>query len=40
MTLDLSAPPMCLHALRISFFHPISGAKVEFSADAPAWATG
>jgi RluA family pseudouridine synthase len=40
MTLDLSAPPMCLHALRISFFHPISGAKVEFSADAPAWAPG
>lgn len=38
MTLDLSAPPMCLHALRLSFFHPISGTRVEFSADAPAWA--
>jgi RluA family pseudouridine synthase len=38
MTLDISSPPMCLHASRLSFLHPISGARVEFSAESPAWA--
>ncbi|MCA9757751.1 MAG: pseudouridine synthase [Candidatus Eisenbacteria bacterium] len=31
-------PPMCLHAARIEFTHPVSGVRVAFEAPAPAWA--
>ena len=36
-TLDLSDPPMCLHAQRLSFKHPETGKNVQFHADDPAW---
>lgn len=38
MTLDISSPPMCLHALRLSFRHPLGGTRVEFTSETPAWA--
>ncbi|MEZ4649708.1 MAG: pseudouridine synthase [Candidatus Eisenbacteria bacterium] len=31
-------PPMCLHAARIEFTHPVTGARVVFEAPAPNWA--
>jgi UPF0176 protein len=37
MTLDVDAPPMCLHCLELTFTHPISGARVTFRDDEPAW---
>jgi UPF0176 protein len=37
-TLDLAAPPLCLHASAIEFTHPISRVRVKFTAAAPAWA--
>ena len=36
-TLSVESPPMCLHAKRLRFVHPISNAAMEFEADAPAW---
>lgn len=37
-TLDVDAPPLCLHAWRISFRHPLDNRMVTFSAPSPAWA--
>ena len=37
-TLDIDAPPLCLHAWRISFRHPLDGRTVTFTAAPPAWA--
>jgi len=36
-TLGLNDPPLCLHAWRIAFAHPLHGQRVEFTAPAPAW---
>ena len=36
-TLGIQDPPMCLHAWKLTFLHPISQARVEFSADLPPW---
>ena len=38
-TLSLDDPPLCLHAWRIKFVHPLSKQPVEFAAPIPAWAT-
>jgi UPF0176 protein len=38
-TLPLDAPPLCLHAWRISFRHPLNDQTMTFAAPAPAWAT-
>jgi len=37
-TLNLDDPPLCLHAWRIKFVHPLSKQPVEFAAPIPAWA--
>jgi RluA family pseudouridine synthase len=37
-TLDPSAPPLMLHAWKISFRHPRSGEPMEFEAERPEWA--
>lgn len=37
-TLSLEDPPLCLHAWRIKFVHPLSQQPVEFTAPPPAWA--
>ena len=37
-TLPLGHPNMCLHALRLTFAHPTSGAPQTFSTDLPTWA--
>jgi len=34
-TLDAAATPMCLHAHRVSFVHPLSGERVTFESPAP-----
>jgi RluA family pseudouridine synthase len=36
-SLSVSDPPLCLHAARLSFDHPQSGARTSFEAPAPAW---
>lgn len=36
-TLSLTDPPLCLHAKRIAFTHPLSGDRVSFEAPAPDW---
>lgn len=33
-------PPLCLHALRISFIHPLTRERVTFECPAPAWTEG
>ncbi len=38
-TLALDQPPMCLHARRITFTHPLSGERVSFGTEAP-WEAG
>jgi RluA family pseudouridine synthase len=38
MTLPVDAPPLCLHARRIRFFHPISKEPMAFEAPLPEWA--
>jgi 23S rRNA-/tRNA-specific pseudouridylate synthase len=30
--------PLCLHAQRIVFTHPVSGERVQFESAMPAWA--
>jgi 23S rRNA-/tRNA-specific pseudouridylate synthase len=35
-TLAVGAPPMCLHAARVSFVHPLSKERVTFESK-PAW---
>jgi RluA family pseudouridine synthase len=37
-TLELDAPPLCLHAWRIAFSHPLDKQMVTFMATPPAWA--
>jgi len=37
-TLAVGDPPLCLHALRARFLHPLSREPVEFNAPLPAWA--
>jgi UPF0176 protein len=37
-TLDIDAAPLCLHAWKIAFPHPVSGEAVSFTAPPPAWA--
>ncbi|MHA3771059.1 sulfurtransferase [Verrucomicrobiota bacterium sgz303538] len=37
-TLSPNDPPLCLHAWRISFTHPLSGKRVSFEAEPPQWA--
>jgi UPF0176 protein len=37
-TISPEAPPMCLHASKIAFDHPLTGTRVEFTAETPAWA--
>lgn len=39
-TLTLGDPPLCLHAAKIAFAHPLTGEPVEFSAPLPSWAVG
>jgi len=36
-TLDLEAPPLQLHAWKLSFRHPASGERMDLEAEAPAW---
>ena len=37
-TLAAGDPPLCLHAWRLSFIHPISKQRVSFEANPPVWA--
>ncbi|HEY4415798.1 MAG TPA: sulfurtransferase [Verrucomicrobiae bacterium] len=37
-TLALADPPLCLHAWKIKFVHPLTHETVEFIAPPPAWA--
>jgi UPF0176 protein len=37
-TLDVEEPPLCLHAWKIDFAHPVSGEPVQFTAPLPEWA--
>ena len=37
-TLSVDAPPLCLHAWRIQFVHPMSKLPMEFTAPPPMWA--
>ena len=37
-TLSVEDPPMCLHAWRLAFRHPVTGARVEFGTELPEWA--
>jgi UPF0176 protein len=36
-TLDVAAPPLCLHAWRIGFRHPLDQQRVTFTAPPPPW---
>ena len=38
-TLAVDAPPLCLHASRITLVHPVTRERVEFVAPMPAWQT-
>jgi 23S rRNA-/tRNA-specific pseudouridylate synthase len=37
-TLDIDSPPLCLHAWKITFRHPVSKQRMTFTAPPPAWA--
>jgi len=37
-TLAVGDPPLCLHAARVKFLHPLSLEPIEFTAPLPAWA--
>jgi 23S rRNA-/tRNA-specific pseudouridylate synthase len=37
-TLAVGSPPLCLHAWRVAFVHPLTRLSVEFIAPAPEWA--
>jgi RluA family pseudouridine synthase len=39
-THGITDPPLCLHALRISFLHPFLQERVTFESPAPSWAEG
>jgi RluA family pseudouridine synthase len=36
-TLSVDDPPLCLHAWKIKFTHPLTGRRMEFTAPLPAW---
>jgi len=38
-TLSLGAAPLCLHAWRVKFVHPLTKLPMEFIAPAPEWAS-
>ncbi len=38
-TLAVGDPPLCLHARRLSFIHPLTRQRTMFEADPPAWAS-
>lgn len=38
-TLETAAPPLCLHAWRLGFRHPVTGAWMTFEATPQAWAS-
>jgi UPF0176 protein len=37
-TLGIHDAPLCLHASKVTFVHPLSGKRMEFTAPPPAWA--
>lgn len=37
-TLDLAAPPLCLHAWQLEFGHPLTRERIRFTAPSPNWA--
>jgi len=37
-TLDVGESPLCLHAWKIDFSHPVSGEVMSFTAAPPGWA--
>jgi RluA family pseudouridine synthase len=37
-THDIGDPPLCLHALRITFNHPLTGKEAMFECATPSWA--
>ncbi|HEX7860442.1 MAG TPA: sulfurtransferase [Verrucomicrobiae bacterium] len=39
-TLDITSEPLCLHAWRLGFLHPLTNEKVSFEASAPEWVRG
>ncbi len=38
LTRDVDEPPLCLHAWKLEFSHPVSGEAMSFIAAPPAWA--
>jgi UPF0176 protein len=36
-THEVADPPLCLHAQRISFIHPLTNQRTTFEASAPSW---
>lgn len=38
LTREIDEPPLCLHAWKLEFSHPVSGAAMSFTAEPPAWA--
>jgi UPF0176 protein len=38
-TLEVSDSPLCLHAWKLAFDHPLNGSRMEFTDEPPAWAT-
>ena len=39
-TVSTTAPPLCLHAWRLAFDHPLTKERVQFESPAPDWAQG
>jgi RluA family pseudouridine synthase len=37
-TLDLADRPLCLHAWKLAFHHPLTGERLEFVSERPGWA--
>jgi len=37
-TLPIGAPPLCLHAWRLAFRHPLTGERMAFESPRPSWA--
>ncbi|QEL18934.1 oxygen-dependent tRNA uridine(34) hydroxylase TrhO [Limnoglobus roseus] len=37
-TLAVGDPPLCLHAARLTFTHPVTNERVSYEATAPSWA--
>jgi 23S rRNA-/tRNA-specific pseudouridylate synthase len=38
-TLGVDEPPLCLHAWKLEFSHPVSGEAMSFTAAPPVWAS-